>query len=56
MGFFCFPVGRVQRILFPYTLKVRYPENARSSDQVEIVELVSQGWIEPLSEIIKEDE
>jgi len=33
---------------FPYTLKVRYPENARSGDQVEIVELLAQGWIDQI--------
>ena len=40
----------------PYTLKIRYPENARSGDQVEIVELLSQGWIENMPEIENKDE
>lgn len=39
-----------------YTLKIRYPENARSSDQVEIVELLEQGWIEDTPKIEKKDE
>ena len=39
-----------------YTLKIRYPENARSSDQVEIVELLGQGWIEDIAKIEKKDE
>ena len=39
-----------------YTLKIRYPENARSSDQVEIVELLEQGWIEDIPKIEKKDE
>ena len=39
-----------------YTLKIRYPENARSGDQVEIVELLEQGWIENLQEVEKKDE
>lgn len=30
----------------PYTVRVRYPENARMDDQVEIVEVVSAGWID----------
>ena len=41
---------------FLYMLKIRYPENARSSDQVEIVELLEQGWIEDISKIEKKDE
>ena len=39
-----------------YTLKIRYPENARSSDQVEIVELLGQGWIEDITKTEKKDE
>lgn len=40
----------------PYTLKIRYPENARSGDQVEIVELLAEGWIENLQQVEKKDE
>ena len=40
----------------PYTLKIRYPENARSGDQVEIVELLDEGWIKNLSKVEKKDE
>lgn len=39
-----------------YTLKVRYPENARSGDQVEIVELLEQGWIGNPPKVEEENE
>jgi hypothetical protein len=39
-----------------YTLKIRYPVNARSGDQVEIVELVGQGWIEDSPKVEEENE
>lgn len=34
----------------PWTLLVRYPPNARSNDQVEIVAVVSEGWIPDLAD------
>ena len=39
-----------------YTLKVRYPENARSGEQVEIVELLEQGWIGNPPKVEEENE
>jgi len=34
----------------PFTIKVAYPANSRSEDQVEIVEILSAGWIINLEE------